>query len=189
MYKTGNKNPNYDENEIVNIPLCIAAGGHGACGAYYYKVNGIDGLSDISENRDNYGGYKTDGKAGRGASFKNDFDIFQSYKKDSGHDFNTCNPKSFLDGAIGGKGHVGSDPDGGFGGGGGASRQEGGAGGGYIGGLVSRCDWHNKDRNKYSSYGALSYICKDINMIQNNTMISISGQNNDNGKIEIMSMG
>ena len=34
LYKIGNKNPNYNENKIVNIPLCIAAGGNGACGAF-----------------------------------------------------------------------------------------------------------------------------------------------------------
>ena len=195
LYKIGNKNPNYHQNQIVNIPLIIAAGGNGACFSFNYKVNGIDGLCSTSENRNNYGGYKTNGQAGRGASFKNDFDIFKSYKNDK-YDFNKCNPKSFLDGSIGGERHDQNGCDGGFGGGGGSSG-EGGGGGGYIGGLVSRYDPYNKDCHKYDRYGALSYISQNVYIIenvfsetqQNNSMISISGQNSDDGKIEIMFMG
>ena len=57
LHKIGNKNPNYNSNKIVNIPLYIAGGGNGACNASRYKVNGIDGLCLTSENRNNYGGY------------------------------------------------------------------------------------------------------------------------------------
>ena len=92
-------------------------------------MDGINGLCDIRGDRENYG-YKTTGKAGRGASFKNDFDIFESYKNDQdGSDFNKCNPMSFLNGAIGGKRYTDNSCDGGFGGG---SHFEGGGGGGYI---------------------------------------------------------
>ena len=127
LYTIGNKNPNYNENEVVDIPLCIAAGGNGACNALFYKVNGIDGLCDTSENRINYGGYETNGRAGRGARFRNDFDIFQSFQ-DEEYDYNECNPMCFLDGAIGGEGYI----NGGFGGGGG-SIDDAAGGGGYIG--------------------------------------------------------
>ena len=192
LYKIGNGNPNYNQNEIVNIPLCIAGGGNGACTAFRYRVPGIDGLCDTSENRNDYGGYKTDGDAGRGASFNNDFDIFQSYKDDTYSDVNKCDPKSFLDGSIGGEGDDEYSSCGGFGGGGGSKYESGGGGGGYIGGLVSRRDEKNTDSNKYSSYGALSYICKNDNIVENgihdNIMMSVSGANNGDGKIEIMFM-
>ena len=157
-------------------------------------------LCSTSENRYNYGGYETNGRAGRGTSFKNDFDIFKSYKESDDYcgeyDYNTFNPKSFLDGAIGGQGYNYTlGRDGGFGGRGGSYVESG--DGGYIGELVSRKDTDNEDINKYCTYGALSYICQNANIVgnvfdatQNNgMMISISGQNNDNGKIEIMFMG
>ena len=194
LYQIGNKNPSYIENQIVNIPLIIAAGGSGAYSATYCFVNGIDGLCSTSENRNNYGGYKTNGMAGRGASFKNDFDIFKSYKENDSRDYNKCNPNSFLDGAIGGQKYNAFACDGGFGGGGGSYNE--GGGGGYIGGLVSRDDKDNFDSNKYSSYGALSYICQNENVVENafnviqknSVIISISGVNNGHGKIEIMFM-
>ena len=104
LYEIGNKNPTYKEKMIVNIPLCIAAGGHGAT---RLNMTAIDGLCETSENRNNYGGYKTDGRAGRGASFKEDFDIFKSYKTNE-NDYNKSNPKSFLNGAIGGKAYLGT---------------------------------------------------------------------------------
>ena len=40
---------------ILNIPLIIAADGHGACRPDMYKVDGLsDGLSDLNARRDNY---------------------------------------------------------------------------------------------------------------------------------------
>ena len=204
LYKTGNHNQNYAQNTIVNQPLIIAAGGNGASACSYdynagesgaagtlgggtcksiANCNGIDGLCESnfssSPGRKKYGGYKTNGRGGRGASFKNDFDIFQSYCDGSGNgsDYNKCNPKSFLDGAMGGRkfGYVGCD--GGFGGGGG-SYLEGGAGGGYVGGVVVG----NKQYNTYKLNGALSY-----NRYKDNrtTMMNSNGENNGNGKVEV----
>ena len=182
LYKSGNNNPKYKNNTILNIPLIIASGGNGACGAYDYKVNGINGLCSSSENRNDFGGYKSNGRAARGASFKNDFNTFKSYIDDGWkhHDYNKCNGMSFLDGSIGGKGYDDDCCDGGFGGGGG-SYTSGGAGGGYIGGLVSPPDPNNSDSNKYSLYGGLSY-----NICQNNKeKIITSANNNGHGKITV----
>ena len=193
LYKTGSKNVNYKKNKVVNIPLIIASGGHGACAAFYYKTNGIDGLCNSSENRYNYGGYFTTGQATRGASFRNDFDNFKSfiYRDD---DYNKCNPLCFLDGAIGGQGYslnnnninsTRNTCDGGFGGGGG-SHLAGGAGGGYIGGVVSPFDLENKyDANMYAKYGALSFN----SCIDNDEKIMLSGYNNSNGRIQVRYIG
>ena len=210
LYKTGNNNPNYQKNTTVNIPLIVAGGGHGACYGYHYKVNGID--ASLSENRarDNHGarGFKTNGRAGRGGSFRNDFDIFESFTDNDKCDYNQCNPLSFLDGAIGGKGFDKNTDknknsssasargcDGGFGGGGG-SDHEGGAGGGYVGGVVSKIDLLSKDQQRYKSYGALSYVNNEkmeIEMDENNKdyimksdNMMISGFNHGNGKIEVV---
>ena len=185
LYKIGNNNPNFKENEIVNIPLIIASGGNGACSVMGYSVNGIDGLCNMSENRDNYGGYKSNGLAARGGSFKNDFDMFKSYcdsNNEFDHNYNKYNPLSFMDGSIGGVGTFYGHNDGGFGGGGGGGGGRGGGGaGGYIGGLVSSQDRKNSDRNKYKLFGALSY-----NMCQNkDSIIAVSGVNNTDGKIEL----
>ena len=150
-------------------------------------MNGIDGLCFSSENRNNYGGYETNGRAARGASFKNDFDIFKSYKESDKYDYNKCNPKTFLDGAIGGKKHNYGGSDREFGGG--ADSDCEGGGSGYIGELISRQDYDNKDPNKYWTYGALSYICQDENIVENvfnvtqNNNMMISGINNDNGNL------
>ena len=181
MYKTGKNNQNHKNDTVVKIPLIIASGGNGADNASY-KVDGIDGLCFTSENRDDYGGYKSNGQGGRGASFRNDFNTFKSYagKNKWDGDCNKCNPISFLAGAVGGKQYENWSPDGGFGGGG-SSRQEGGAGGGYIGGLVSQQDSQNTDPKKYSLYGALSYNCCDVN----HEIVMISGQNNGDGKIQV----
>ena len=156
-------NPNYKNGEILNILLIIAAGGNGAC--FKYKINGIDGLCNMIEKRDNY---FSNGQASRGASFKNDFHIFKSYKG-----YNKYNPKSFVDGAIGGGGY---GRDGGFGGGGMGDWE---GGDGYIGGLVSKQDDENEDIKKYSSYGALSFNCCKKNIIAK------SGCNASHGKIEV----
>ena len=189
LYKTGNNNPNYKSNSIVNVALIIGSGGNGACDARSYKINGINGLSDSSENRDNYGGYKSNGYGGRGGSFLNDFNIFKSYDfvadfllYNNYNDYNKCNPLSFVNGSIGGKGYGGLKCcNGGFGGGGRGFSSSGGGGGGYIGALVSPQDKENLNSNKYRLYGALSFsVC------QNNIFkIAVSGKNNDNGKIEL----
>ena len=180
LYKSGRNNPTYKNGAILNIALIIAAGGNGACDCRKYKMNGVDGLCVMNEKRDNY---VSSGRASRGASFKNDFDIFKSYNSagDSwfgGKDYNKGNPKSFLNGAIGGKPIDSYGGYGGFGGGG-AGYIEGGGGGGYIGGLVSKQDEKNKDLKKYSSYGALSYNCCKDNKIMK------SGCSTTNGKIEV----
>ena len=178
LYRTGGYNPNHNYNEsnvknntIINKPLIIASGGNGADVSY---VNGISGLGIYSENRNNYGGYKSNGNAARGASFKNDFNIFVS-------NVSKCNASSFIDGGIGGEqGSKYSGKRGGFGGGG-SGGSGGGGGGGYIGGLVAPEDNYNTDQNKYSLYGGLSY-----NVCQNNCMkIMVSGGNKGNGKIEV----
>ena len=190
LYKYGNNNPNYkttnsdsinSDSNIVNKPLIIAAGGHGACNSSKYKVNGIDGLCDSSKDRNDYGGYETNGESARGASFVNDFDEFESYEDEGwDYDYNECNPTSFIDGCIGGKAHKGDKGCiGGFGGGGG-SYQSGGAGGGYIGGLPCEQDQKNKDESKYALYGALSFnICKD-----NQDKVMMSGIHDANGSVE-----
>ena len=183
LYKSGGNNPKYknNRNDILNIPLIIAAGGHGACCAWKWDLPGIDGLCDSSEHRNNHGGYVSNGCGARGASFRNDFNIFKSHKRidDRTVDYNECNPRSFINGAVGGaKGTYGSV--GGFGGGGG-SAWSGGGGGGFIGGLVSPQYDSNIDIKKCSLYGALS-----LNSCQNNKdKVMISGCNNGNGKIEV----
>ena len=198
MHKIGNVNPNYNqfENKIVNVPLIIAAGGNGACG----DVKGIDGLCDMAENRDNYGGYQSNGKAGRGGSFINDFNVFKSYKQDNETDYNKCNPSSFLDGAIGGLGFKASATDGGFGGGGGsAGENDGGGGGGYIGGVAMKQEaldagGLNPSHQSYKC-GALSYVCKGSIYSCDNIIagygidMMISGYNDSDGRIEIMYLG
>ena len=79
------------------MPLIIAAGGNGACSSCWYRVNGIDGLSvdgaraNGGFSRNDYGGYVSNGQAGRGASYKNDFDVFKSYVDNKlDHDYNQC---------------------------------------------------------------------------------------------------
>ena len=127
-------------------------------------------------NRPDYNGhgYKTNGRAGRGASFKNDFKHFKSTIDETSDEnmYHNCNPRSFLDGAIGGKSCY---DQGGFGGGGG-SYLEGGAGGGYIGGVVSPRDMQNKDATKFELYGAWFLILEKV---------MLCGSNDGNGKIEV----
>ena len=184
LYKIGNNNPKYkkDENNIANMPLIIASGGHGACNPSDYLENGINGLCETSANRMKYGGYNSNGRAGRGASFNNIDSLNFSCCVDdvnNKQDYDKCNGQSFLDGAIGGEGYNEQSCDGGFGGGGG-SFCEGGAGGGYIGGLVSQQDPFQEHSNKYSLYGALSYsLCQDTAQ-----KVMKSGCNKGNGKIE-----
>lgn len=181
LYETGLNNPDYPASTIVNIPLIIASGGHGASP----HAHGIDGLCDTSETRNNYGVYYSDGKAGRGGSFRNDFDTFKSYSAVN-IDFNVCNPTSFLDseGCVrGGKAcpYIINSGCGGAGGGGGDGEYCGGAGGGYIDGLVVPVIKENNDFDKYKLYGALSYsICEN-----NDFKVMKSGANAEGGKIEI----
>ena len=192
---------------ITDIPLIIAAGGHGACNAEKYSLNGIDGLCDCDENRDNYGGYQTNGRAGRGGSFEDDNDVFKSYIEVKNqrenesrstrstrstapqkNDYNQYNGQCWITGGNGGKGvksgigkYIVFDhrSNGGFGGGGGGSL-EGGAGGGYIGGVVQPQDENNSVKSKYKFLGALSYNC-----CTNSTKIMQSGYNNGDGKVKV----
>ena len=58
-----------------------------------------------------------------------------------------------------------------------------------IGGLVSKDDSFNTNSNKYCTYGALSYVCVDDNIVEpiivsKDTMMQY-GVNNDNGRIEV----
>ena len=182
LFKRGENNPDHDcncqANNVVNTPLIVAAGGNGACQASGCTgiANGIDGLCDMSADRNDYGGYcmSSNGLAARGASFKYDFNIFQSVVDKTGN-YNVCNGLSFMDGAIGGRRYLsryGNGCDGGFGGGGG-SRNDGGGGGGYIGGCASR--FSNE------LLGALS-----CNACQNNSQrVMISGNNTGDGSIQV----
>lgn len=190
----------YDDNGNCIVPLIIASGGHGACGigVDYKPYNGIDGLAIYAENRDDFGGYITDGHAARGASFKNDLKTFRSHSDTNdthfnSFDYNKCNPTCFISEngdqrAIGGSS---CNPlmdifrvDGGFGGGGGVGAgSEGGAGGGYIGGLVVKTD-RQEYYTKYKKYGALSY-----NICDRESKIMRSGKNSGNGKIQIQFVG
>ena len=160
-----------------NEPIIIAAGGHGACYPSW-KVDGIDGLAIEAESRDDvkkFGGIISNGQAGRGGSFKNDFVTFKSNKN-----CEKCNPMSFLSGnGIGGKKFDDYSCDGGFGGGGGSS-YEGGGGGGYIGGLVAQSNQFTK---KFENYGALSF-----NAAQQGRMME-SGMNSGHGKVIIQYLG
>ena len=188
-----------DRNKTVNIPLIIAAGGHGANDAENIAyTDGIDGLCDLSENRNDYGGYETNGSAARGGSFKNDFNIFQSYIRDD-VDYNKCNSLSFLDGAIGGQAMDKNCGDGGFGCGG-AGDREGGAGGGYIGGIVPPQSFHwglefttTDTLQEKCKYGALSYV-SDVNSVKDTNGGSgadmmVTGCNNGDGKIQVTFLG
>ena len=177
---------------LVNTPLIIAAGGSGANSEYFGKLDGIDGLVYSSENKndDNYNNVliqrsncnvNSNGRAGRGASFKNDFDMFKSYvdKGEFTDDYNQCNPKSLTEGAIGGTRYQCNKNlyrcNGGFGGGGG-SWVEGGAGGGYIGGCIIPQNQENIDS---INQAALSYNQCD------SEIEAISKKNDGDGKVDI----
>ena len=183
--KSNNTN-NSSNNDNYNYKgMIIAAGGNGACEIESYSINGINGLCNYNENgRDNINfDYQNIGRGGRGGSFKNDLDKFESLR-DGVTDYTECSGKSFVQGGNGGTMHSEYDDGdscvGGFGGGG-AGCEEGGGGGGYIGGIVCPVDPQNHDSRKYQHYGASSY-----NTCQNDQMkITISGYNRNDGKVQV----